>query len=70
MQTCTLCNCSQFALLLWTELQHGVNDGQERLPLAARTQEDELQQDVLQILQVGHALLSLLVSLESPNFAL
>lgn len=56
-------NGSQFAFLLRTELQHCVNDGQKRLPLAARLQEDELQQDVLQILQIGHALLPLLVSL-------
>ena len=60
---CTLCNGSQFAFLLWTELQHGVNDRKKRLPLAARLQKDELQQDVLQVLQVGHALFPLLVSL-------
>lgn len=39
----TLCNGSQFAFLLWTELQHSVDDREQRLPLAARLQEDELQ---------------------------
>lgn len=58
----TLCNGAQFAFLLRAELQHCVNDGQKGLPLAAGLQEDELQQDVLQILQVGHALLPLLVT--------
>lgn len=67
---CTLCDGSQFVLLLWAELQHGVDDGQQRLPLAAWAQEDELQQDVLQVLQVGHALLPLLVTLKTTHLAL
>lgn len=66
----TLCNGRQFAFLLWAELQHGVDDGQQSLPLAAGSQEDELQEDVLQVLQVGHTLLPLLVSLKTANFTL
>lgn len=66
----TLCNSSQFTFLFWTELQHCVNDRQQGLPLTARTQEDELQKDILQIFQVGHTLLSLLVSLETTQFTL
>lgn len=66
----TLRNSSQFTFLLWTELQHCVNDGQQGLPLTARTQEDELQKDILQIFQVGHTLLSLLVSLQTTQLAL
>lgn len=46
----TLCNGSQFAFLLWAELEHGMDDGQQSLPLAAGSQEDELQEDVLQVL--------------------
>lgn len=66
----TLRNSSQFTFLLWTELQHCVNDRQQGLPLTARTQEDELQEDILQIFQVGHTLLSLLVSLETTQLTL
>lgn len=66
----TLCNGSQFAFLLRTELQHCVNDRQKRLPLTARSQEDELQQDVLQVLQVGHTLLPLVVSLQTTHLTL
>lgn len=66
----TLGNCRQFAFFLWTELQHCVNNRQERLPLTARLQEDELQQDVLQILQVGHTLLPLLVPLQTTQLTL
>lgn len=66
----TLGNCRQFAFFLWTELQHCVNDRQKCLPLAARLQEDELQQDVLQVLQVGHTLLPFLVSLQTTQLTL
>lgn len=66
----TLCNSSQFAFFLWTELQHCVNDRQKCLPLTARLQENELQQDVLQIFQIGHTLLPLLVSLQATHFTL
>lgn len=47
-----------------------MDDRQQGLPLTARLQEDELQKDILQIFQVGHAFLSLLVSLETTHFAL
>lgn len=66
----TLSDGGQLALLLGAELQHGVDDGQQGLPLAARAQEDELQQHVLQVLQVGHRLLPLLVPLQPPHLAL
>ena len=72
MQRCgpTLSDGGQLALLLGAELQHGVDDGQQGLPLAARVQEDELQEHVLQVLQVGHGLLPLMVPLQPPHLAL
>lgn len=66
----TLGNCSQFAFFLWAELQHCVNDRQKCLPLTTRLQEDELQQDVLQILQVGYTLLPFLVSFQTTQLTL
>lgn len=66
----TLGNCCQFGFFLWTELQHCVNDRQKCLPLTARLQEDELQQDVLQILQIGNTLLPFLVSFQTTQLTL
>lgn len=64
----TLCHGSQSALLFGAQLQHGVDDRKEPLPLAAGFQEDELQQNVLQVLQAGHGLLTLLISFQSSDF--
>lgn len=66
----TLGGGGQPGLLLGAELQHRAHDGQQPRPLASRLQEDELQQHVLQVLQVGGRLLSRLVPLQPPYFTL
>lgn len=66
----TLSDGGEPALLLRAQLQHGVDDGQQRLAFAAGAQEDELQQHVLQVLQVGHGFLALVIALQSPHLAL
>lgn len=66
----TLGGGRQPGLLLRAELQHGVHHRQQPCPLAAWLQQDELQQHVLQVLQVGCRLLPLLVPLQPPDFTL
>lgn len=66
----TLGGGCQPGLLLRAELQHGVHHRQQPRPLAAWLQQDELQQHVLQVLQVGCRLLPLLVPFQPPDFTL
>lgn len=66
----TLSNCGKLSLFLRAELKHGVYHRKKPLSFTTGLQENEPQQDILQVLQVSHRLLALLVSFQSSYFAL